>query len=143
MSYEIEFRDKTKMTVADDAGAKLQNHLLTLKKPEYIEIAGDVFMSSQIVSIAKSFIQAQPAPHAGPRITGPVYNCGPLSIQLEVRRRLIAQHPKDWPKYLKSATAREKMRLTIRAEDPDRKYCDHHASIHVCQPLNAPVALEP
>lgn len=143
MSYEIEFRDKTKMIVADDAGAKLQNHLLNLKRPEYIEIAGDVYMSSQIVSIAKGFIQSHPAPHSGPQITELIYNCGPLSIQLEVRRRLIAQHPKDWPKYLKSATARDKMRLAIRAEDPDRKYCDHHASTHVCRVSTTPVTTEP
>jgi hypothetical protein len=58
MSYKVTFRDRSEIILPDEAGLALKDHWLSLKKPENIEIGGDGYLSSQIVSIAKTNLAA-------------------------------------------------------------------------------------
>jgi hypothetical protein len=130
MSYKVTFRDKSEIILPDEAGLALKDHWLGLKRPENIEIGGDGYLSSQIVSIAKTNLAA--ANMNTPALPqGPIYSCGPYSIQNEIHRRAL-QHRKQWTKLVRDPRWREKTRLEIRAEDPKRKWCDHHQGEHAC-----------
>jgi hypothetical protein len=132
MSYKIKMRDNSELIVPDQAGKALEQHWLELTKPEPIEISGDAYMSSEIRSITKSNISGDPLKHS--QLVAPKYNCvrAGTSIQVQVRNIIKAQHPKDWPKYLKDESYREKTRKSIRAKFPDKQWCDHREAEHAC-----------
>jgi hypothetical protein len=131
MSFKIKLRDKSEIIVPDAAGEALRDHLLSLKKPANLEIGGDMYNSSQIVAITKTNLATGTERPQLP--AGPIKNHSPNSIQLEIHRRALAQHPKDWYKYVKDKDWREKQRLSIRAEDKNRNWCDYKTGECPCE----------
>jgi len=131
MSYKITLRDKTEMIVPDDAGQALADHLLRLKKSEYLEIAGSTYLSSHIISVAKTTLAAAGQPD-NRTLQAPKYSCGQFSIEAEIHRRAL-RDKKNWPSLVRDKAWREKTRKEIRAEDPKREWCDHRAGTHACQ----------
>lgn len=130
MSYKITLRDKSEIILPDEAGRALKDHLLSLKKPANIEIGGDMYNSSQIVSVAKANLSA--GTNGGqPQIAGPKYSCGSFSIQMMIHK-IALRDKANWSKLVKDKDWRERTRLAIRAKYPDRKFCDHIANEHAC-----------
>lgn len=129
MSYKVTFRDKTEIILPDAAGEILKEHLLGLKRPTNVEIGGDMYSSSLIVSVAKANLNAGPANQA---LAEPKFNCvlNGTSIQAEIHRRAM-QH-KNWPKLVQDKAWRSRTRQEIILEDPDKEWCDYLAGAHAC-----------
>lgn len=53
MSYRITFSDRTQVTVDDEQGQKLMQLQASVKKPEYVNIAGSQYKLSTITKVVK------------------------------------------------------------------------------------------
>lgn len=128
MSYQIKMRDHTVLTVPDEAGFKLQEHIRSLKKPEHLKIGDSIYLSSLIVSVEKTFLKSA----SSSQLAAPKFNCvlNGTSIQAEIRRR--AKLHKNWPKLVQDKAWRSRTRQEIILEDPDKEWCDYLAGAHAC-----------
>lgn len=131
MSYKIITRDKTEIILPDEAGLALKEHLLSLKKPANIEIGGDMYLSSQILSVTKANLDAAQVRNAPALPQGPEYNCGPYSIQ-RVIHQVALRDRENWPQLVQDKAWREKTRLALRKKFPNKKWCDNKTNEHAC-----------
>jgi hypothetical protein len=140
MSYIVTMKDKSEIILPDEAGAKLKDYWLSLKRPTNIEILGDAFSSSLIASIKKDNIDLIKADLNQPALPAkPTHNCvlAGTSIQQAVQRVIKQKHPKDWSKYVKDMGYRNRIRLALREKYPNKSWCDSKENIHVCQSYNS------
>lgn len=140
MSYVITTRDKLQIIVSDKDGKALQDHLLTLKQPKNISISGNMYRSSEIVSIIQSNIDADPFPESH-QIDGPKrYICGDRSIQYQIIKHASS---KGEVAQLKNKSYRDRVYKALLTKYP-KKFCDSKTGYHVCvdnpAPLDKPIA---
>lgn len=128
MSYKITFRDRTTLIVPTEVGDKLKNAMMSDESPETITLAGDVFRTSQIVSVVKSNLPtAQDQDLKRPALSSaPQYNCvlAGTSIQVAIHRAIKKQFPSDWAKRVQDKKYRDKVRQQIRMANPNKAWCD-------------------
>jgi hypothetical protein len=135
MSYKLSFRDKTEVIVPNETGEKLKSALMRAKPPRTITIAGELYKSSEVLTIKKTNLDTG---QAKAKVLEPGTDCNTdTSIQWAVHRYIMANHKKNWKKLVKNQTFREKVRQAIIANDSDKIWCDHKAGAHACLELTA------
>lgn len=152
MSFLVTFRDKTGITVKNEDGEAIKELLLTNPKPAVnIEIAGDMWRSSEIVSVTKT---EDPRPmseaaeawanSASQMIDQPKEpECrGEFSIQKEIHKLIVDEHRSNWPGAVQNKKLRAKYRNQLLAAQPDG-WCDYKAGKCACEFKTETFAHEP
>jgi len=127
--------DKTEISLTDREAQAVER--MVEQGKEFIKIGTQLIKRSQIAQIIQGNIST-PVFHEDRALNAPQYNCvnAGTSIQYEIHRR--AMKHKNWPKLVRDKAWREKTRLEIRAEDPDRRWCDNHMNQHACLEADGP-----
>jgi hypothetical protein len=115
VSYTITLRNKQVYTLSDQKAESLKELWATSKQSFVMELNGDTYKSSEIVSITKN----KPTEADIPNFDNPPLPQGKMcrgeySIQKEINNIARHDHPNDWPKYIKNKHWREQMRLQLR-----------------------------
>lgn len=130
MSYQVTFRDKTSTFVDTTRGENLKA-ALAAGKSQLIDIGGEMYRSSEIVSIKRAMDAPIVDPWANEKQMLPAKpTCrGTRSIQNEINK-IAKDSGKDWAKKIRDMVWREKTRQLLRKNDTD--WCDYKAGTCVC-----------
>lgn len=132
MSYKITFRDKTSTTVDTSKGEKLKELMLSTRPPENIEINGELYRRTEIISVKKAIGGHDNIPNFDRPALGSGDKCkGQFSIQREINNMIKDQYPKDWAKRIGNTKFREEIRKKLR-QQPGVLWCDHRANECAC-----------
>jgi hypothetical protein len=132
----LKLLDKIEIIITDEQAKKISNELMDNNTDNpFIFVNNQAIKKTAIAGIFKGGMKESDLPNFNHKqIAPPKYNCvsAGTSIQIQVRKIILAQHPKDWPKYLKDESYREKIRKSIRAKYPNKQWCDHREGEHAC-----------
>lgn len=135
MSYKIKIRTHDEPIIVDEArGTYLKDTLLNPVRPQFLEIDGNLYRLSEIVSIEqfKPIQFPQPVQEELTGISNHRDMCkGKYSIQKEINRITKEEHPTEWAKLIQDKKWRESIRQKLR-ETP-AQWCDYKAHECACK----------
>jgi hypothetical protein len=130
MSYKVTLRDRTEIVVPQQAGSRLKEYWLSLKRPTPIDINGEAYSSSEIVSIRRAANAGElPLGEEKQLPAGPKYQCGEHSLQHAINK--YAKQKREVSN-LSDEAYRDRVRTALLAKYPN-KFCDYKTNTHVCQ----------
>lgn len=131
MSYKVTFRNKTSTILDPVRGENLKQLLLSNKPPANIDINGNMYRSSEIVTIEHyAEAGAQPVSDSPQLPAGPTCH-GEFSIQRRITELIKQKYPRDWPKHIGNTRERELIRHRVRKAETG-PWCDARAGECAC-----------
>lgn len=133
MSYKVSFRDKTSTTITTEDGDNLKLLLLAKNHPPNIEINGELYRASEIISVKQAVSTQDIIPEdiidPNKRLAAKSRCRGQYSIQHEINK--IAHSNDNWGKLVRDKKWREDIRSKL-LEQTDQ-WCDSRTGSCACE----------
>jgi hypothetical protein len=135
MSYRVTFRDRTTALLENSKGEQLKKYLLSNRPPVNIEINGELYRASEIISVKKAVATEDNIPVADWNTlrlpTGKKCH-GQYSVQNEINKIAKNTYGKvHWSKLIHDKKWRESIYQEL-LKTPD-KWCDYKKGTCYCE----------